>query len=152
MRSTVRAYMTVLLAIMVAASGIGHAQARHQAHGATTLVICTGYGLVTVTIDNDGNPVEHTLPCPDCTLAQGALLADPATLLLPDLCARDTVLLRASWSDPSAAGVWHQSRAPPRALRELHHRTTTTFRDRKDDTSCTSGSAGCLCRHACACL
>ena len=113
MQRIIRAYLICALTIMVAVAGIGHAQARHQAHGATALVICTGYGLVRITIDADGNPVEHMLPCPDCTPGQTALLPDPATLSLPELCPPDIILLRASLPEPATAGIWHQSRAPP---------------------------------------
>lgn len=109
-----RISLTLALALSVALSSIGHAQARHQAQGAATMVICTGYGLVKITLNADGEPVELTLPCPDCILTQAALLGDTSPDLFPVLLPTRLVLTQ---SEPlrhcRAAGFWPQSRAPP---------------------------------------
>ncbi len=105
--------LSLALALIVGAGSLTQALARHQAHGAETLVICTGYGLVRITIDAEGNPVEQTLPCPDCvlgmmaTLAQGTGLAPPVTLVALAYPAGAAPLRRA------APVPWPQSRAPP---------------------------------------
>lgn len=109
----VRTYLSLALAALVALASVSHALARHQAHGATTMVICTGYGLVRITLDVDGKPVEHSLPCPDCTLTQTALLTNPARLACP--AERGEMLLGVPQTrkTPCAAQLWPQSRAPP---------------------------------------
>lgn len=114
MLKLMRSLSGVALALSLALASIGFVQARHLAAGAQTLVICTGYGLVSITIDADGNPVEHTLPCPDCVMPVVAGLFDPE--LMP------VVLSRAygvQWDSgapvlhAAAAGFWARSRAPP---------------------------------------
>ncbi|MCC5959173.1 MAG: hypothetical protein JJU08_07510 [Rhodobacteraceae bacterium] len=109
-----RSLSVVALALSLALASIGFVQARHLAAGAQTLVICTGYGLVSITIDADGNPVEHTLPCPDCVMTVAAGL--PASVLLPVAMSRP---YRMTWDAGApvwyagAAGFWARSRAPP---------------------------------------
>ncbi|MCC5964559.1 MAG: hypothetical protein JJU24_00345 [Natronohydrobacter sp.] len=114
MQALTRISLTLALALSVALASIGHAQARHQAQGAATMVICTGYGLVKITLNADGEPVELTLPCPDCILTQMALLADPSPDLFPALLPKRLILTQ---SEPMRhrgdAGFWPQSRAPP---------------------------------------
>lgn len=108
-----RSFSAFALALSVALSSIGHAQARNQAHGATTLVICTGYGLVRIIMDADGNPVEQTLPCPDCIVTFSAVVADAETGLHLQAFHRATLPASQSLWFSAAAGCWHDSRAPP---------------------------------------
>lgn len=109
-----RTLAVVALALSVALASIGFVQARHLAAGAQTLVICTGYGLVSITIDADGNPVEHTLPCPDCVITGAAGLPEP--MMVAAATAR---AYRVQWNadapvwQAGAAGFWARSRAPP---------------------------------------
>lgn len=114
MAKLVRSLSVVALALSLALASIGFVQARHLAAGAQTLVICTGYGLVSITIDADGNPVEHTLPCPDCVMTVAAGLPD--RVLLPVAVYR-TYRLKRDTGAPvwhaGAAGFWARSRAPP---------------------------------------
>jgi len=65
------------LALMLAISSMGMAVTRGQAASDKDLVICSGAGMMTVTLDNKGNPVAPTHPCPYC-------LAGHAPALLPD--------------------------------------------------------------------
>lgn len=113
MMPILRLFFSFALALSVGLGSLTQAVARHQAQGAETLVICTGYGLVQVTIDADGNKVEQTLPCPDCLLSALALLpaqdrpAHPATVmarLQPGPSSRLPTFER---------GFWPRSRAPP---------------------------------------
>ncbi|MBR3371683.1 MAG: hypothetical protein IKG52_13735 [Rhodobacteraceae bacterium] len=114
MKRLLRSFSGFALALCLALASIGFVQARHLAAGAQTLVICTGYGLVSVTIDADGNPVEHMLPCPDCIMPVVAGLADPLEYF--HAAARAS---RVQWHagaavwQAGAAGFWASSRAPP---------------------------------------
>lgn len=109
-----RISLSIALALSLALASIGHAQARHQAQGATAMVICTGHGLVRITLDAKGKPVELTLPCPDCILTQAALLPDSTFLARPELKPVRMVLSQPeALRHRGAAGFWHQSRAPP---------------------------------------
>lgn len=113
MTRMLRIYVGLALALSVALSSMGHATARSHAHGAQTLVICTGYGLVRIVTDADGHPVEQSLPCPDCVIQLTALFteADTALQTLPQRSASLSTL-RSLWLS-AAAGYWHDTRAPP---------------------------------------
>ena len=114
MMALARICFAVVLALVVALGSLTHALARYQAAGAQTLVICTGYGLVRITLDAEGNPVEHTLPCPDCILSLASLAVESRTVARPDgtagiffpVCAGDCVHV-------VAPHLWPQTRAPP---------------------------------------
>lgn len=113
MRAWLRIGFPVALALVVALGSLTHALARHQAAGAQTLVICTGYGLVQITLDADGNPVEHTLPCPDCILSLAALAVENGGVFRPDGASGIVYPARAGGMPVVAPHLWPQSRAPP---------------------------------------
>lgn len=69
------------LALMLAISSMGMAVTRGQAASTVELVICSGMGMMTVSLDSQGNPVGPTHPCPYCLAGHTpALLPDVATL------------------------------------------------------------------------
>lgn len=114
MKTLARLFLTIALVLILGLGAIASAQARHQAAGQHSIVICTGYGLVTITLDADGNPVKRILPCPDCVPLQTGLPLDaialptcPAAFGNVVLLAKDDLLA----SQP--AGHWHLARAPP---------------------------------------
>lgn len=113
MTGILRSYVALALALAVAVSSIGHAGARNQAHGAQALVICTGYGLVRIVMDRDGNPVERTLPCPDCVISLAAILLEPETTDGATLPRLTEISAHQSQYLSAAAGLWHHTRAPP---------------------------------------
>ncbi len=114
MMARFRSAFALILALTLALSSVGFAQARHMASGTQTMVICTGYGLVQITIDADGNPVERTVPCPDCVVTPLALLSDAGLLARPVVLVEQAAgTLHDALRDPAAAGHWHSPRAPP---------------------------------------
>ena len=71
----------VLLALSVALTAGMVGAARGQAQVAGQMVICSGQGVVTITVDAEGNPTGPVHVCPDCVLsflaaAEAAPLAD----------------------------------------------------------------------------
>lgn len=113
MTKAIRPYLAFALACLVALASVSHALARHQAHGATTMVICTSYGLVQITLDSDGNPVEQSPHCPDCMLSHAAHLPDTPVTACPAASSTIITTSQNTHHDPRAAGLWQQSRAPP---------------------------------------
>ncbi len=113
MKALIRICFPLALALVVALGSLTHALARHQAAGAQTLVICTGYGLVRITLDAEGNPVEHTLPCPDCILSLAALAVEGGFVARPDGASGIVYPVRAGALPVVAPHLWPQSRAPP---------------------------------------
>lgn len=75
-----RSLSLVWLVLVLVTGSVIMAMARHQARAVDQMVICTGYGIVTVSVDEDGNPTGPILPCPDSTPALAALsdTANPA--------------------------------------------------------------------------
>jgi len=116
MRKGLGSFAAFALAFAIALSSIGHASARNQAHGAQTLVICTGYGLVRIIMDADGNPVEQTLPCPDCVVTPVALLEEPEDCAQNHAHRRDRRDIFGPVWFSAAAGYWHEPRGPPRLV------------------------------------
>lgn len=63
-----RLTLSLLLCLGLALTGGTMAVMRGQMAQSFTMVICTGHGTATVTLDADGNPVDFMHACPDCTL------------------------------------------------------------------------------------
>ena len=73
MRSVLSAAMAVILAV----TSLTMAVARGETRMGTEIVICTGYGITTVTVDEEGNPTGPVHLCPDMVLGMMAALDTP---------------------------------------------------------------------------
>lgn len=74
---TWRAPLALILALVLALASQTMAVARtHAAQPGLTMVICSGYGVTTVTLDADGNPTGPVHPCPDCLSGLSVLVPD----------------------------------------------------------------------------
>lgn len=60
-----RAISAVLLSLMLSVTSYGFATARAQAPAAHAMEICTGFSMVTIWVDENGDPVEERHICPD---------------------------------------------------------------------------------------
>lgn len=69
MSQYIRSFAGVVLAVVLAVTGLSVAQARVQAGPAGALVICRGLTVVTILVDAEGQPVERAHICPDAALA-----------------------------------------------------------------------------------
>lgn len=117
MTQMLRLFNLLLLCAALAAASVSMAVARGQAaalpHG-TAVVICTGYGVMTITLDDQGNPIGPVHPCPEC-------LAGLTTYLPPGPIAFDRAQglgekLSATAPTPpprSAARLITRARGPP---------------------------------------
>lgn len=74
MRPVLRSLATILLILIVGVTSQSMAIARGQTRIADTVVICSGYGIVAIQVDAEGNPVGAPHICPDMALS---LLAAP---------------------------------------------------------------------------
>lgn len=85
MKRGVRTYLGVLLALMLAFTGQSMAVARGMPGAAGEVVLCTGQGPVTITVDENGQPTGKPHICPDFALSLFAFAAaDPAVPLVPE--------------------------------------------------------------------
>lgn len=81
-------------------ASVSTASARGAMAGTRDMVICTGHGMVTLTLRADGTPVHPRETCPDCTLT---LIAPLPSLGTPRPPLR---LLRAlTWAAPVPPAV-----------------------------------------------
>ena len=113
MRRLIHRPLALALALVLAASSVTMAVARGQTRVAGEVVICSGYGLTTISVDAAGRPVDSVHICPDMVLAMfAAPEAAPLVLLAPQGRVSDLIL-----NEPAAlvSLAWVESRArgPP---------------------------------------
>ena len=113
-----RLYRPVLgfaLALMLAISSLGMAVARGQAAAGSDLVICSGAGFETVTLDAKGKAIGPAHPCPYC-LAGHVLAILPDAMILPAPAPTSDAHSPALSNDVTAlAPPAALARGPPRA-------------------------------------
>jgi len=70
-----RSLLAIILALLMAVTSVTMAVARGQTRVAGEVVICSGYGLTTITVDEFGNEVTEVQICPDMALGLMAAVA-----------------------------------------------------------------------------
>lgn len=75
-----RVILSLILSLVLALASGTMAVARTQASAFGQITICSGYGIVTVSVDAEGNPVGPVHPCPDCLT--GVMLAGPLPMAI----------------------------------------------------------------------
>ena len=70
-----RALSLIFLVLVLVSGAVTMASARHQMRAVGQTIVCTGYGITTITLDAHGNPVPAgpLILCPDCVPALAAL-------------------------------------------------------------------------------
>lgn len=81
-RTLARTSAAILMAAILAATSLSMAVARGQTRVAGEIVICTGYGLSTIEVDENGNPTGPAHICPDMVLGLMAALGASAPVLM----------------------------------------------------------------------
>jgi hypothetical protein len=111
---TLRALSLIWMVLVLATSSVTMAMARHQPRAIGEVELCTGYGLVSVAVDAQGNPTGPLMPCPDATPALAAL-TDTAVPVIRAQSELTPVrfLIRDLASSIPPVSTHHQSRAPP---------------------------------------
>ncbi len=109
-----RAISLLLTLMAFATSSVTMAMARNQPRAMGEIELCTGYGLVSVSVDANGDPTGPLMPCPDATMALAALtdVALPVILTPGDL-SHMQFQLRDLASTVLPVRTHAQSRAPP---------------------------------------
>ena len=76
--------LTFTLALLIAVTSQQMAMARGTMKDAAgQVVLCTGHGIKTVTIDHNGDPIDVVHICPDCALTLAEVLPALAMATLP---------------------------------------------------------------------
>jgi hypothetical protein len=121
MTRMLRPFALLALCFALVAGSVSMAVARGHAaavtRGGVTLVLCSGYGYRTVSLDARGNPVGPLHPCPDCLAGMVAYLAPT---MLPwqrlALIPRRADVFSATVILPRRAAHLPRARGPPLAV------------------------------------
>ena len=79
-RRYARSVAALLFAAILAATSLTMAVARGQARVAGEIVICTGYGMTTISVDDRGQPTGPVHLCPDMVLGMMAAVGVPSSV------------------------------------------------------------------------
>ena len=97
---------------MTMAVARGHATALSR--GGVTLILCSGLGYRTVSLDVGGNPIGPLHPCPDCLAGLAAYIAPEPVLLAPrSVITRMVAAVAPPTLQPLAAPYVPRARGPP---------------------------------------
>lgn len=66
-----RLICALVLSLMLGLTSVTMAVARAQAPAVSQITICSGYGVVTLSVDAEGNPTGGVHHCPLCVLGMG---------------------------------------------------------------------------------
>jgi hypothetical protein len=109
-----RALSLILTVLLFASGSVTMAAARHQPRVAGEIELCTGYGLVSVSVDADGKPTGPVMPCPDATQALAALTdVSLPVIRTPGALVPVRFVMRNLPSAVPPIGSHRHSRAPP---------------------------------------
>jgi hypothetical protein len=108
----------LILCFALVAGSVSMAVARGQAaalsQGGTTLVICSGYGVMTVTLDAEGKPVGPVHLCPQCLAGLAAYMPPGLAAVLPKILPSEKAAALEGAHQPRSAGVLvTRARGPP---------------------------------------
>jgi hypothetical protein len=93
----------------------GHATALTR--GGVTLVLCSGFGYRTVSLDARGTPMGPSQPCPDCLAGLAAVIPPgPQALPAPLRLANAVKILQAPAAIAHAGPKVPRARGPPQAI------------------------------------
>lgn len=109
-----RTIAIALCALALMVSSVTMAVARNQPRPVGEMVLCTGYGMVVVGVDAQGQPAGPMMPCPDCVPALAGLAGAESALPQPALTLSTLAhALRNLPAPAQGAPVFHHPRAPP---------------------------------------
>lgn len=111
MKTLLRTYLAIMLALMLVLTGQSMAVARGSAGPAGQMTLCTGAGPVMVYVDENGAPTGPPVICPEFALSLLMAIAMPDMMALPR---RATPAVRPIRS-ASLQGVRSRQRATARA-------------------------------------
>jgi len=115
---TLRSFAMLALCLALVAGSVTTAVARGQVtalnRGGVTLVLCSGFGYRTVSLDARGNPLGPLHPCPDCLAGLSAYIAPEPSLLRPQtLVAREVQPVPAPHTRTRIMADAPRARGPP---------------------------------------
>lgn len=116
MKRAFRSYLGILLSVMLAFTGQSMAVARGMPGPAGEVVLCTGQGAVSVTVDENGQPVGKPHICPDCAMTFFAFAAQDPVLPSRPLGSSEKLSPPCKSFQASLRKVDPVARGPPEAV------------------------------------
>lgn len=113
MRRPARTLTLIALALLLALTSQSLAVARGQTRAGEAVVICSGGGAVTLTLDAQGNPTGPAHLCPDMALAFFAALDLPPMTLPARVARAERAVLPPRFAAASQGTPAPQARGPP---------------------------------------
>ena len=113
MKRILRAYAGIVLSLMLAFTGQSMAVARGMPNAAGEIILCTSEGIVSVAVDENGQPVEKPHICPDCAMSLFAFVTDAPPLPLRPLGSVETLSPAQEHHRVFAQEVPAAARGPP---------------------------------------
>lgn len=104
-----RNLLSLLLSLVLGLSSVTIAVARSQSPAVDQITICSGYGVVSMAVDADGNPTGPVHPCPECLSGFVFALGSVAPVL------STPVSRRMAFVPPVARLSFGQTRQTPQA-------------------------------------
>lgn len=111
----IRRLPLVLLCLVFALTGYTTAPARSQMAQGDAIVICSGYGIVTIVVDGNGDPLGSVHPCPDCILHMAVVLPPGAPTVLRPATRAEPFRAQAPGQAAGARPAVAHARDPPTA-------------------------------------
>jgi len=105
--------LPLLLSALFALTSVTMAAARGHVMQGNAVVICSGYGVVTILVDAKGEPVGTVHPCPDCTLHLVLAGAPPAPMSLRPATRAEPLRAPARHLPAARARLSPTARGPP---------------------------------------
>ncbi len=109
-----RPLLNLVLAALLALTSQSLATARGHAAVAGEIVLCSGEGLVTITVDAQGNPTGPAHYCPDCALSLFVAVESGAHAPARPLAVARTQALPPAPIADAAPALGYAARGPPR--------------------------------------
>ena len=113
MKPILRTYAGIVLALMLAFTSRSMAAACGMLNAAGEIILCTSEGIVSVAVDENGQPVEAPHICPDCAMSLFAFVADTSALPLRPLGSVETLSPVGAAHRASMQEVPATARGPP---------------------------------------
>lgn len=109
----IRTALAILLAVVTVLTSQQMAVARGQTRVGDQVVICSGYGITTAEVDENGNPVGPVHICPDMVLGIFAALDLPAPVLQRPEGRAEALTLRPTETAKGRTAPAARARDPP---------------------------------------
>lgn len=107
---------SLFLTFVLVAGSLTMAVARGHMAASSQLVICSGYGVITVTLDARGNPVQSVHACPDCLAANISGLLPASLVVMSPTNSRRVALLLATVAPHGQTPPNASARGPPQTV------------------------------------